>query len=70
MQVMSDGHSHDLEAFEAMVPVIIQAVRQEDVLAAVTCYVGPMISRAENPTEVRTAVDEILHRYGLPTPGL
>jgi hypothetical protein len=67
---MSDAHSHDLEAFEAMVPVIIQAVPQEDILAAVTCYVGPMISRAEDPDEVRTAVDEILHRYGVPTPGL
>ena len=59
-----------VEAFEAMVPVIIQAVPQEDILAAVTCYVGPMISRAEDPDEVRTAVDEILHRYGVPTPGL
>jgi len=67
---MSDSHGHDLEAFEAMVPVIIQAVPQDDILAAITCYVGPMISQAENPDEVRTAVDEILHRHGVATPGL
>jgi hypothetical protein len=29
-----------------------------------------MISRAEDPDEIRTAVDEILHRHGLATPGL
>lgn len=67
---MSDAHSHDLEAFEAMVPVIIQAVPQDDILAAVTCYVEPMMSRANDPDEIRTAVDEILHRHGVATPGL
>lgn len=67
---MSDADEHDLEAFDAMVPVIIRAVPQDDVLAAVTCYVGPMISRAEDPDEIRTAVDEILHRHALATPGL
>ena len=53
-----------------MVPVIIEAVPQEDILSAFTCYIGPMISSAEAPNEVRIAVDEILHRYGVPTPGL
>ncbi|HEY0661443.1 MAG TPA: hypothetical protein VGD21_09025 [Lysobacter sp.] len=67
---MSDEHSHYLEAFDAMVPVIIETVPQEDILSAFTCYIGPMISRAENPDEIRTAVDEILHHYGVPTPGL
>jgi len=67
---MTDAHSHDLEAFEAMVPVIIQAVPQEDILAAVTCYIGPMISRAEDPAELRSALDEILRRNGVATPGL
>ena len=67
---MTDAHSHDLEAFEAMVPVIIEAVAQEDILSAFTCDIGPMISSAEAPNEVRIAVDEILHRYGVPTPGL
>jgi len=32
--VMSDADEHDLEAFDAMVPVIIRAVPQDDVLAA------------------------------------
>jgi len=67
---MSDADEHDLEAFDAMVPVIIQAVPQDDILAAVTCYIGPMISRAEDPDEFGTALDEILHRHGLATPGL
>jgi hypothetical protein len=67
---MSDTHSHDLGAFEAMVPVIIEAVPQEDILAAMTCYIGPMNSRAEDPAELRSALDEMLRRNGVATPSL
>lgn len=61
---MSDAQSHDLETFEAMVPVIIEAVPQEDILAAVTCYIGPIVSRSEDPTGIRSVLDEIPRRNG------
>lgn len=67
---MSDANRHDVEAFEAMVPVIMQAVPHEDVLTALTCYIGPMVSQAEDPNELRAALDELLHRNGVATPGL
>lgn len=62
--------SEDLQAFEAMVPVIVEVVPQEDVLTAFSCYMEPVVERAANRLIAEAQVENILHRRGIATPGL
>ena len=60
----------DLLAQEAMVPVIMEVVPQEDVLTAFTCYAQPVLERAVDSLQAQAQVEDILHRHGVATPGL
>ncbi len=51
----------DLQVLQAMVPVIIEVVPQEDVLAAFACYAEPVLARAVDSLQAQAQVEGILH---------
>ena len=43
----------DFQALEAMVPVIMEVVPQEDVLSAFACYAEPVLERAADSLQAQ-----------------
>lgn len=54
---MSTLHE-ELQALEAMVPVIMEVVPQEDVLTAFTCYAEPVLERAVDSLQAQAIAGE------------